>query len=72
MIKWIEIVGLMNSEYRDDHYSKVTVDTLLLMVEERNITDLIANKVEHYLQNNIPLDALIKACSDFNITTNHE
>lgn len=72
MGKWNELVESLNSQYRDDYYSRVICESLLLKVEEKNLMDNVTHKMESYLSDNNHLDALIKACHDFNITANYE
>ena len=67
MFNWQNVVELINSTYRDDYYTKVTCERLLRLTEQSNNSDNIAIKFEFYLSNSEPVDALVKACYEYNI-----
>lgn len=72
MDNWIQLVENINSHYRNDYSSKVICDWLLITVEQNNLTEKVFEKYDQYLKNDLPLNALIKACYDHNIIYRHE
>jgi hypothetical protein len=67
MISWQSVIENVNSHYRNDYFAKVTCDWLLITVENNNLTDEVAEKFEMHSKQLTPLDALTKACEEFNI-----